>query len=166
MYRLLAIRPLQLGNDRENVLEEVCRLGTLLFLAPFWRILGQSPVWTAAISRNLQLVLLQYKTEWNELKPLLIWTLYFAAIETSDLAERSQFVFMLAIVMSGMQLQQWGELLEIVKGVLWVDKVSAGTDELIKDEVMQIVSQRSVVLVVEEEPFTLFDSLGGTAEGA
>lgn len=166
MYRLLAIRPLQLGNDRENVLEEVCRLGTLLFLAPFWRTLGQSPVWTAAISRNLQLVLLQYKTEWNELKPLLIWTLYFAAIETSDLAERSQFVFMLAIVMSGMQLQQWGELLEIVKGVLWVDKVSAGTDELIKDEVMQIVSQRSVVLVVEEEPFTLFDSLGGTAEGA
>lgn len=166
MYRLLAIRPLQLGNDRENVLEEVCRLGTLLFLAPFWRTLGQSPVWTAAISRNLQLVLLQYKTEWNELKPLLIWTLYFAAIETSDLAERSQFVFMLAIVMSGMQLQQWGELLEIVKGVLWVDKVSAGTDELIKDEVMQIVSQRSVVLVVEEEPFTLLDSLGGTAEVA
>ena len=166
MYRLLAIRPLQLGNDRENVLEEVCRLGTLLFLAPFWRILGQSPVWTAAISRNLQLVLLQYKTEWNELKPLLIWTLYFAAIETSDLAERNQFVFMLAIAMSGMQLQQWGELLEIVKGVLWVDKVSAGTDELIQDEVMQIVSQRSVVLVVEEEPFTLLDSLGGTAEVA
>ena len=159
MYRLLAIRPLQLGSDRENVLEEVCRLGTLLFLAPFWRVLGQSPVWTAAISRNLQLVLLQYKTEWNELKPLLVWTLYFAAVETSDLAERSQFVFMLAIVMSGMQIQDWSELLDVVKGVLWVDKVSAGSDDLIRDEVMQIVSQRSLFPALERESFALFEDL-------
>ena len=166
MYRLLAIRPLQLGNDRENVLEEVCRLGTLLFLAPFWRTLGQSPVWTAAISRNLQLVLLQYKTEWKQLKPLLVWTLYFAAIETNDLAERSQYVFMLAMVMSGMQLQHWGELLDVVKGVLWVDKLSAGTDELIRDEVMQIVNQRSIVSVVEEEPLVFLEELTVSMEGA
>lgn len=162
MYRLLVIRPLLMGDGRENVLEEVCRLGTLLFLAPFWRALGHNPVWTAAISRNLQLVLLQYKTEWHDLKPLLVWTLYFAAVETTDLAERSQFVFMLAIVMSGMQLHEWGELMEVVKGVLWVDSVFAGSDELISDEVMQIVGQRSAVSVAEEAPHSLFDSLTGT----
>ncbi|KAF2629211.1 hypothetical protein BU25DRAFT_364230 [Macroventuria anomochaeta] len=166
MYRLLAIRPLLLGNDRKNVLEEVCRLGTLLFLAPCWRTLGQSPVWTAAISRNLQLVLLQFKTEWNELKPLLVWTLYFAAVETSDLAERSQFVFMLAMVVRNMQLRSWSEVLNAVKGVLWVDKVSAGSDELIRDEVMQIVNHRLVMPTLEEEPTAIFESLGETIEGA
>jgi hypothetical protein len=92
--------------------------------------------------------------------------LYFAAIETSDLAERSQYVFMLAMVMSGMQLQHWGELLEVVKGVLWVDKISAGTDELIRDEVMQIVSQRSIVSVAEEEPLVFLEELTGLMEGA
>ncbi|KAF3032390.1 hypothetical protein E8E12_003484 [Didymella heteroderae] len=162
MYRLLAIRPLLKDDGRGNVLEEVCRLGTLLFLAPFWRALGHSPVWTAAISRNLQLVLVQYKTEWHGLKPLLVWTLYFAAVETSDLAERSQFVFMLAMVMSGMQLRSWDELMEVVKGVLWVDSVFAGSDELIRDEVMHIVGQKSAVPVAEEAPFSQFDSLTGT----
>lgn len=162
MYRLLAIRPLLIGDSRGNVVEEVCRLGTLLFLAPFWRALGHNPVWTAAISRNLQFILLQYKTEWHELKPLLVWTLYFAAIETSDLAERSQFMFMLAIVMSDMQVRSWGELMEVIKGVLWVDSVFAGSDELISVEVMQIVGQQFGVPVAEETPFSLFDGLTGT----
>ncbi|KAH6638809.1 hypothetical protein C7974DRAFT_387349 [Boeremia exigua] len=160
VYRLLAIRPLQFGYDREHILEEVCRLGTLLFLAPFWRVLGLSIVRTAAISRNLLLVLLQYKTEWNEIKPLLVWTLYSAAIETIDLAERSQYVFMLAMVMSGMQLENWSELLDVVKGVLWVDGVFAGSDDLIRDEVMSIVSQKSSAQVLREEPDIFEGGLG------
>jgi hypothetical protein len=153
MYRLLAIRPLHHGNTRENVIEEVCRLGTLLFLAPFWRKLGQSPVWTAAISRNLLLVLTQNMVEWNDLKPFLIWVLYAAAIETKDLAERSQFVFMLGILMSGMQLYQWDDIMSIVKSVLWVEKVFAGVDELIRDEVMQIVNHNPMhMFPVESTP--------------
>jgi hypothetical protein len=140
MYRLLAIRPLNHDNTRETIIEEVCRLGTLLFLAPLWRSLGQSPVRTAAISRNLLLVLMKNMIEWNELKPLLIWVLYAAAVETKDLAERSQFVFMLGILMSGMQLQEWDDIMLIIRSVLWVEKVFAGTDELIRDEVMQIVN--------------------------
>lgn len=142
IHRLLAIRPMQSGSSRGNVLEEVCRLGTLLFLAPFWRVLGQSPVHTAAISRNLQHVLLCTKTEWHELKPLLAWTLYHAAIETADLTERSQFIFMLAVVMSGMRIHMWEELLDAVKGVLWVDLVAAGSDDLIREEVMKILEHR------------------------
>lgn len=149
MYRLLAIRPLLMGRGRENVLEEVCRLATLLFLAPCWRALGHTPVWTAAISRNLQIVLLQYKTEWDDLKHLLIWSLYFAAIETSDLAERSQFIVMLSMVMSGMQLRSWIEVMEVVKGVLWVDNVFAGSDRLIREEVMQMVGHNRSVSASE-----------------
>jgi hypothetical protein len=139
IHRLLAIRPLALGNNRGNVIEEVCRLGTLLFLASFWRILGQSPVHTATISRDLQLVLLQYQMEWHELKPLLAWALYHAALETADPALRSQFVFILAVFISGMHVQRWEEFMAIVKSVLWVDSVVAGRDDLIRVEVMQIL---------------------------
>lgn len=146
LYRLLAIRPLLQGNNPEYVMEEVCRLGTLLFLSPLWRLLGMSPVWTAAISRNLSLVLTENRAEWKELKPLLVWVLYSAAIETKDLAERSQYVSMLAIVMMGMQLQQWDEIMQAVQSVLWVEKVFAGSDELIRDEVMQIVNGQLIVV--------------------
>lgn len=166
IYRLLAIRPLNFGSNREHVLEEVCRLGTLLFLAPFWRVLGQSPVWTAAISRNLSLVLLQYKTEWDELRPLLAWALYFAAIETRDLAERSQFVLMFAIVLSGMQIKTWNEMLLVVKSVLWVDRVFAGSDDLIRDEVMRIANHKFSGPALDQEATSLPDEFVELLQGA
>jgi hypothetical protein len=101
-YRLLCVRPLEQGNERGNMIEEVCRLGTLLFLTPLWRRLGRYTIWTAVISRKLLLRLMENMVEWNELKPLLVWVLYFAAIETKDRVERSHFVFMLAVVIKGM----------------------------------------------------------------
>jgi hypothetical protein len=150
MWHLLAMRPLQQGNKREHVIEEVCRLGTLLFLAPFWRKLGHTPVRTEAISRNLAIVLMKHMIEWKELKPLLAWVLYFAAVETNDLAERSQFVFMLAIVMGGLQLNHWDDVMQIVKSVLWVEKVFAGSDDLIREEVMAIIMQNAMRATLEK----------------
>jgi hypothetical protein len=162
MYRLLAIRPLHHGSEREHVIEEVCRLGTLLFLSPFWRVLGQSPVWTTAISRNLLLVLMENMIEWNELKPLLIWVLYFASIETKDLAERSQLVFMLGILSSGMQLHKWDDIMQVIKSVLWVENVFAGTDDLIREEVMQIVNHNPMSMLLGD---TLEDFDPGEVDG-
>ncbi|KAF2826610.1 hypothetical protein CC86DRAFT_349539 [Ophiobolus disseminans] len=152
LWRLLTIRPLQQGSERGHVIEEVCRLGTLLFLSPFWRMLGFGPVWTAAMSRNLLLLLMKHMVEWQDLKPLLTWVLYFAAIETNDLAERSQLVFMLAVVAGGMQLNDWGDIMNIVKSVLWVERVFVGTDDLIKDEVMAIIAQNAMRPVLVDTP--------------
>jgi hypothetical protein len=143
-YRLLCVRPLQQGNEHGKMIEEVCRLGTLLFLTPLWRLLGRYTIWTAVISRKLLLRLTEKMVEWNELKPLLAWVLYFAAIETKDLVERSHFVFMLAVVIKGMHLHKWDEVLSTLKNVLWVEKVYTGSDALIRDEVMQIVNQDCV----------------------
>ncbi|KAF2845127.1 hypothetical protein T440DRAFT_493642 [Plenodomus tracheiphilus IPT5] len=164
IYRLLTIRPLHLGHDREHVMEEVCRLGTLLFLAPFWRLLGHSPIWTAAISRNLLHVLMSNMVEWNELKPLLIWVLYFASVETNDLAERSQFLFMLAVLMASMQLREWEGLMDVVKSVLWVEKVFAGTEELIKEEVVQIVGHGGMGTPLVEARLAFLEQYGGNVE--
>lgn len=152
LWRLLAIRPLQEGTEREHVIEEVCRLGMLLYLSPFWRILGFCPVWTASMSRNLMLILTKYMVEWKELKPLLVWVLYFAAIETQDLAERSQLVFMLAVVTGGMQLSDWNSIMDVIKSVVWNERVFAGTDELIRDEVMAINLQNAMRSASVEAP--------------
>jgi hypothetical protein len=137
IYRLLCVRPLQQGNERGNWIEEVCRLGILLFLTPLWRLLGRYTVWTAVISRKLLLILTENMVEWNELKPLLVWVLYFAAIETKDFVERGHFVVMLALVIKGMHLQEWDEIMSTLKNILWVEKVYMGSDELLRDDVMQ-----------------------------
>jgi hypothetical protein len=166
LWRLLVIRPLENGTEREHVIEEVCRLGTMLFLAPFWRMLGFGPVWTRAISRNLLLVLMKHMIEWKELKPLLVWVLYFAAIETNDLAERSQLVFMLAVVSGGMQLEDWDSIMNTIKSVLWNQTVFAGTDDLVKDEVMAIVMQNAMrPILVETPPVFLEDFPTEVEEG-
>jgi hypothetical protein len=140
-YRLLCVRPLQQGNERENVIEEVCRLGTLLFLTPLWRLLGRYTIWTAVITRKLLLILTESIIDWNELKPLLVWVLYFAAIETKDLVERDKYNFVLAVHVRGMHLQEWNDVMSIIKNVLWVGNVYEGSDELIRDEIMQIVKE-------------------------
>jgi hypothetical protein len=152
LWRLLTLRPLQHSTDREHVIEEVCRLGMLLFLSPFWRMLGFGPVWTASISRNLLLTLMKYIIEWRELKPLLVWVLYFAAIETNDLAERSQLVFMLAIITEGMQLGDWNGIMNVIRSVLWVERVFAGTEDLVKEEVMVIIMQNAMRPVLVGTP--------------
>lgn len=151
MVRLLAIRPLVRGSSQENVIEEVCRLGTMLFLAPVWRWIGARPVWTFNISRNLLSILHSHMVEWGDLKPLLAWVIYFAAVETRDAMERSRFVFFLAVVMGGLQIREWEELMQIVKRVLWVEKVFANSEESIREEVMRILRRATPVGKIAEE---------------
>jgi hypothetical protein len=157
LWRLLTIRPLNHGNERAHIMEEVCRLGTLLFLAPFWRVMGQNPVCTAALTHNLLCVLTKHVIEWRELKPLLLWTIYFAAVETDDLGERSQLIFMLAVLMCGFRLSTWEDLKQIVKTLLWVEKVFTGADDLIRDEVMVIVRQNFMRPALLETPPTFME---------
>jgi hypothetical protein len=122
-------------------------------------MMGQTPVWTAAISRNLLIVLVKHMTEWKELKPLLVWVLYFAAIETSDLGERSQLVFMLALLMGGMQLSGWDDLMQMVKNVLWDKRIFAGSDDLIRDEVLTIVAQNAICPAAADSPPAFLEDL-------
>ncbi|KAF2113766.1 hypothetical protein BDV96DRAFT_601240 [Lophiotrema nucula] len=140
IVRLLSIRPLYRGNSRERVIEEVCRLGLLLFLSPIWRALGANPVRTTAFTRNLLWVLNNHMVEWKDLKPLLVWSIYLAAIEAYVPFERDQFVFMLAVLMNGMQIKEWQDLMQVVQSVLWVDKVFSDSEELIRHDVMTIVA--------------------------
>ncbi|CAI6303832.1 unnamed protein product [Periconia digitata] len=151
IFRLLAFRPLTRGTEREDVIEEVCRLGAMLFLAPIWRWLGATPVWTSCISQNLLMVLSNNMVEWGDLKCLLLWTLYFAALEAQEAREKSQFTFMLAVLMNGSYMEDWSELMEIVKGVLWVEQVFANSDDSIRDDVLRILHMQARNAMVDTE---------------
>jgi hypothetical protein len=135
-----------------------------MYYIQLWIAMGQRAIWTAAISRNLMLVLTKHMAEWKELKPLLLWVLYFAAVETKDLSERSQLVFMLAVLIGGMQLQEWDDVMQAVKSVLWVEKVFAGSDDLVRDEVMAIVRQNAIRQVMECPPPVFLDGFPGDIE--
>jgi hypothetical protein len=140
MVRLLQVRPLEADSSPGSVMEEVCRLGTLLFLAPAWRYMGVKPVWTDVFTKKLLGLLNNHRVEWAELKPLLVWTLYFAAIETADPEERRQFIFNLAMVMKGVPIQEWEGVLHVVKSVVWIEPVFKNSDIAIRDEVMAMLS--------------------------
>lgn len=56
----------------------------------------------------------------------------------------------MAVVVSGMQIQGWEEFLAIVKSVLWVDSLAAGSDDLIREQVMQILGDPTSALAYRE----------------
>jgi hypothetical protein len=164
LWRLLTLRPLQQGTSPGHVIEEVCRLGTLLFLAPIWRWMGHSPVWTSALTQNLIHVLHSQMIEWKELKPLLVWTIYFGAVETRDLEERGQLVFMLGIVMAGMGIGAWEDVMGVVKSVMWVGEVCDGTEEGIRKEIMAVVGRNGMQPVGLDSMPTFVEEYGGDVE--
>ncbi|ORY19314.1 hypothetical protein BCR34DRAFT_472425 [Clohesyomyces aquaticus] len=143
LVRLLVLRPLEGSKTRIKIIEEVCRLGTLLFLGRVWRWMGASPVRTLAFVSNLLRILNDrtYMVEWRELKPLLLWTLYCAATEATDMVERHQLLFMLAMLMKGMELTTWEKLMEVVRGVLWAKQVFGDCEHDIRDELMSFITE-------------------------
>ena len=123
LHRLLSLRPLQVDSipPRESIIEEVCRIGTLLFLAPVWRTFGVHPVRTAALRHNLLFMIHSYFATWGELRIVLIWALMHAAREADTESERNEFVMRVAMVASKMEIQSWEQLMDVMREVLWID---------------------------------------------
>ncbi|KAH7132329.1 hypothetical protein B0J11DRAFT_223623 [Dendryphion nanum] len=123
LHRLLLHRPIQPGSppNHSSIIAEVCRLGTLLFLAQIWRSFGYHPVRTVVIRRNLFQVVTTCFAEWNELRVLLLWTLAHATRDADGDEERKQFAVRLGMVANRMGITTWEEIVEHLKIVLWVD---------------------------------------------
>jgi hypothetical protein len=119
LHRLLSFRPLQSNMSRAAIIEEVSRIGTLLFLASVWRTFSTCTVHTVALRVSLLTFIQSYFVEWGKLRPLLLWTLLHAIRESEEEQERSEFAFRLRVVMNKMGIESWEEMLKVAKGVLW-----------------------------------------------
>lgn len=123
LHRLLSLRSMQpkIIPTRASVIEEVCRLGTLLFLAPIWRSFGIHPVRSKRIRQNLLAILNEHLVEWGKLRVLLLWALAHAAREAEEDGERAEFAVRLAMVMGKMGLVVFEDVIKEASGVLWMD---------------------------------------------
>ncbi len=119
LHRLLRIRPLQSNTTRAGIIEEVSRIGTLLFLAPIWRTFSTRPVQTATLRLGLLSIMKTQFVQWGELRPLLLWILMHAAGESEQGLEQDEFLVRMAMVMKMMGIQSWEEMLRVVQDVLW-----------------------------------------------
>ncbi|PSN65017.1 hypothetical protein BS50DRAFT_555338 [Corynespora cassiicola Philippines] len=143
LHRLLSLRPRHSEATRAAIIGEVCRIGTLLFLAPIWRTFGIHPVRTTTLRNNLMSVIKTHFAEWGELRPLLLWALFSAAKESENEQERGEFVVRLSMVMSKMGLNSWDELLNATREVLWFEDVAVEDHELIKMQLERFLPQGS-----------------------
>jgi hypothetical protein len=135
IYRLLAFRPLETRITRDAIIEEVCRIGGLLFLAPLWRTFGVMAIRTACLRRNLLTLLQSHFAEWGLLHNLFLWTLVNAAREADSDREREQFVLMIVIVMRKIDVEDWSGLIDLLKGVIWDNAVKEKDWELVRKDV-------------------------------
>ncbi|KAF2105256.1 hypothetical protein BDV96DRAFT_608395 [Lophiotrema nucula] len=125
IHRLLSLRPMRHGIEtRGAIIEEACRIGTLLFLSRSWREFGVLSIRTTLLRRNLLAMLRRYFAEWGRLRPLLLWVLVQAAQEAESQAERYQFNIRISMVMSKLNIADWDGLVEVLKGVVWSGEIA------------------------------------------
>ncbi|KAF2650233.1 hypothetical protein K491DRAFT_782758 [Lophiostoma macrostomum CBS 122681] len=123
LHRLLSLRPLRadVPPTREAIMEEVCRIGSLLALAPRWRTFGIHPVRTDKLRQHLLLLLQTQFAIWGELRCLLLWTLMHATREADNEAETSEFGIRMAMVMGKMGVQGWKHEVKVLREILNCD---------------------------------------------
>ena len=129
IHRLLSVRPMELmvNNDEYGaaVIEEVQRLGMLLYLAPVWRFYGAFPAFTKVIVRKIHELLKTQKTArlWErEIYSVRIWVLCMSAFETSALYEEHEDSSWFVQALAGI-LGSDCEPIDIAKRVLWLPRL-------------------------------------------
>lgn len=119
------------SSSASNLVEEVIRLGLMLFLCIIRRECGQLGVETQVLVMKLK-KLLEMKgsdMDWNCLgetsngKKVALWCFYMGMLESRGLPEEMWFHKM--VRKEGYKLGLWecSEILSAVRGVLWIDEV-------------------------------------------
>lgn len=135
IYRLLTFRPLETHITRDSIVEEVCRIGGLLFLAPLWRTFGVMAVRTRCLRRHLLTLLQNHFADWGLLQNFLLWTLVNAAREADSDKERAQFAMMIVMAMQKIDVEEWDGLRGVLRDVIWDDAVKDNEWESLKENV-------------------------------
>lgn len=120
IHRLLRMRPKEASSmSKETVIEEACRLGTLLFMVMVWRCYGVSPVVSSIIVKKLKALLDMYQPSWGRLWPIHLWAVYLGAVEAEGTLEESWYHEEMATLIKSYLVRDWDEAMKEVRGVLW-----------------------------------------------
>jgi hypothetical protein len=121
IHRLLSIRPLLNGETRENVIEEACRIASMVYMVRVWRNFGIFPARSVFLVTKLRNLLSSHCLDWSGLEPLHMWILYTACVEASG--ENLEFFIDAARTCIALyRVSSWTAFKANAKAVLWIDK--------------------------------------------
>ena len=103
---------------RASIMEEVCRIGTLLYLAPMWRSIRIHLVRTQRMRCTLLSIVKTHLREWGQCRVILLWALAHAVRESQNVVERKEFALRLLMVSRQMGLCEWHDIRTSVESVL------------------------------------------------
>ena len=126
-YRLLRFRPLeQLGISNQSLIQEACRLGSLLYLAPVWRMFGVYPVRPQTFVGKFKDLLVTHQISWLKLWKLQLWVLFMAAMEAYLVGETAWFVEEITDTLHEHGIKSWDEGLACIQEILWIETIFDG----------------------------------------
>jgi hypothetical protein len=134
LHRLFIARTEVSPNDRWSIIQEVSRLGIVLFLGEIRRQCGAVASSTKIYIGKLKLLLDgAADIEWNsEDLVLLLWIVFFGVLESWGLDDGEWSLGCLRDVMRRMELRSWEEVVESVRGFLWVDEIFDARAETVR----------------------------------
>ena len=144
-FRLLSFRPLQkFGISNQSLVQEACRLGSLLYLAPVWRMFGVHPLRSEILVHKLKALFDSHMMEWSRLWKLQLWVLFVGAMEAQvvdDLVSLTWFVLEIASTLLEHGIHSWSRGLACIQEILWAETIFGGKDNTLGLEVDELLKQ-------------------------
>jgi hypothetical protein len=142
IHKLLTWRPAKLQDSPKTRLQEMMRIGILLYLCPVWRFFGVSPVdGTTFVSKLRDLLTTGNVGQLGLDKFWMfhLWVLYVGGVEAQCSCNGSWYYEQIFRIMRKNSLLSWHEGLDIIKNVLWFSCLFEGRDGVLRAEVDKLL---------------------------
>lgn len=116
------------GEEKDvlGVMQEVSRLGIILFFAEIRRKCGDLGVPTEVQSKKLRTLLSNPGwSRWALFEPLILWVLFFGALE-AERGDRGWFCNSMVLAARNIGIKDWKGVVSAVSGFLWIGDVFEG----------------------------------------
>jgi hypothetical protein len=124
LYKLLAIQTISNENNFRDAVQEMCRLGGILFLAEVRRKFGISPIVTHVQTTKLRRLLdTNHMLRGEELDCIRIWAIVMACCAEPTEANRAWAVRALIRSSVFSRYQSWDNLINMISNLWWIEEV-------------------------------------------
>jgi hypothetical protein len=124
LHRLLTIQAAAKGKPPADVVQEMCRLGAIFFLAEVRRKFGIAPVVTNVQATKLHNLLDGNEMLWvEELDSVRMWTIIMAGCAADNEADRAWAVKALLRSRVSLVYRNWDEVMDVISEMWWIDEV-------------------------------------------
>ena len=125
----------EFGISCESLIQEACRLSSLLYLAPIWRAFGVNPVHTDSLVGKLRDRLTNNCMEWSQLWSLHLWVLYMVAMGAEQFTGIHWYAAKIAILLQEHDVWSWDLGVKCMKETFWAERIFGGRDKALGREV-------------------------------